>query len=242
MADTMNTNKIATVTAASQLQCLVKYWLTRLGSLLSAHTVYRLNALINYLEVGRWMRAKGFDTSRRFSRREELFDLVGDQISDRKVLYLEFGVFQGAATRYWSRLLLNPSSKLCGFDSFEGLPENWIPDRQKGHFSTNGKIPQIDDGRVEFIKGWFDESLSNYKCPPHEVLVINFDADLYSSTISVLRALQIYIVPGTYIYFDEFNHRDHELRAFDQFINENDMNFSLVGATLGLQHTVFKRI
>src|ERR1017187_1233263 len=60
-------------------------------------------------------------------------------------------------------------------------------------------IPQIDDNRVEFFKGWF-ETLPKYRCPPHEVLVINLDADLYSPTISVLRALQINIVPGTYIY------------------------------------------
>jgi hypothetical protein len=218
-----------------------KYVLTRFGAFLSARTVYNLNASINYLEVGRWMRAKGYDTRRRFSRREELFDLVGKQVGNREVLYLEFGVFQGQATRYWSKLLLNLNSKLHGFDSFEGLPEEWLPHRQKGHFATDGAIPQIDDNRVEFFKGWFDETLPKYKCPPHEVLVINLDADLYSSTISVLKALQINIVPGTYIYFDEFNHRDHELRAFDEFINQTGMKFFLVGATRTLAQAVFRR-
>jgi hypothetical protein len=70
-----------------------KYVLTRFGAFLSPRTVYNLNASINYLEVGRWMRAKGYDTRRRFSRREELFDLVGKQVGNREVLYLEFGVF-----------------------------------------------------------------------------------------------------------------------------------------------------
>src|SRR5712664_1752380 len=219
-----------------------KYVLTRFGVFLSARAVYNLNASINYLEVGRWMRAKGYDTSRRFPRREELFDLVGKQIGNRAVLYLEFGVFQGQATRYWSKLLLNPNSKLHGFDSFEGLPENWLPNVHKGHFATEGAIPQIDDNRVEFFKGWFDETLPKYKCPLHEVLVINLDADLYSSTICVLKALQTNIVPGTYIYFDEFHHREHELRAFDEFINETGMKFSLVGATRGLQRVVFSRV
>jgi hypothetical protein len=219
-----------------------KYFLTRVGAFLSARVVYSLNASINYLEVGRWMRAKGYDTSRRLSRRAELFDLVGKQVCNREVLYLEFGVFEGAATRYWSKLLLNPNSKLHGFDSFEGLPESWLPHRHKSYFSTHGAIPQIDDNRVEFFKGWFDETLSKYKCPPHEVLVINLDADLYSSTICVLKALQTDIVPGTYIYFDEFNHRDHELKAFDEFINETGMKFSLVGATRALQHIVFRRM
>lgn len=187
------------------------------------------------------MRATRHDTSRRFLRREELFDLVGEQVRDREVLYLEFGVFQGEATRYWSKLLLNPKSKLHGFDSFEGLPESWLPHRQKGCFATDGAIPQIDDNRVSFFKGWFDEILSTYRCPLREVLVINFDADLYSSASCVLRALKNEIVPGTYIYFDEFNHKDHELRAFDEFINETGMKFTLVGVTRTMQHAVFMR-
>ena len=32
-----------------------------------------------------------------------------------------------------------------------------------------------------------------------------FDADLYSSTIYVLRRLRDYIVPGTYLYFDNMS-------------------------------------
>ena len=187
------------------------------------------------------MRAKGYDTSQRYSRREELFDLIAKQVGSREVLYLEFGVFQGDATRYWSKLLLNPSSKLHGFDSFEGLPENWLPQRQKGHFATGGAIPQIEDNRVKFFKGWFDESLPSYKCPPREVLVLNLDADLYSSTIYVLKTLKDEIAPGTYIYFDEFSNRDHELRAFDEFMTETGMNFSLVGVTDAMQHAVFRR-
>ena len=176
------------------------------------------------------MRAKGYDTSRRFLRREELFDLVGKQVRDREVLYLEFGVFQGEATRRWSKLLLNPKSKLHGFDSFEGLPENWLPHRQKGCFATDGTIPRIDDSRVAFFKGWFNETLPTYKCPSHEVLVINVDADLYSSAICVLKALKNEIVPGTYIYFDEFADRENELRAFSEFVLDTEMRFELLGA------------
>jgi hypothetical protein len=220
---------------------LIKYGLTRLGGYFSAKTLYGLNATLNYLEVGRWMQAKGYDTRLRFSRREELFDLIANQIGDRVVLYLEFGVFWGETTRYWSKLLSNPGSKLHGFDSFEGLPENWLPQCQKGYFSTDGYIPQIADDRVKFFRGWFDESLPKYERPPHEVLVINFDADLYASANCVLKSLVDDIVPGTYIYFDEFNHRDHELRAFDEFINNTGMNFSLVGVTRTLEHAVFRR-
>jgi hypothetical protein len=58
--------------------------------------------------------------------------------------------------------------------------------------------------------------------------------------IGVLRTLKDQIVPGTYIHFDEFSQRDHELRAIDELINETGMTFSLVGASRTLQHAVFK--
>jgi hypothetical protein len=218
-----------------------KYFLTRCGARMSQGAVTNLNASVSYLEVGRWFQAKGFDTSQRVDCRERLFDRVGERIRDKRVLYLEFGVFEGDATRYWSKLLKNRDSRLHGFDSFEGLPEFWLPQRPEGHFDLGGAIPQVDDDRVKFFKGWFEDTLPSYTRPPHDVLVLNLDADLYSSTNYVLNALKDAIVPGTYIYFDEFNQQFHELRAFDEFINQTSMVFSLVGVTRTLQHAVFQR-
>ena len=129
-----------------------------------------------------------------------------------------------------------------GFDSFEGLPENWLPQRPKGHFSLEGQVPKIDDPRIQFFGGWFEATLPDYKLPAHDVLVLNFDADLYSSTIFVLNTLERAIVPGTYIYFDEFNHRFHELRAFAEFTERTGMRCSLLGATRCLAEVLFQRI
>jgi len=219
-----------------------KCLLTRIGSCLSSDAIYNVNATVNYLAVGQWMHAKGYHETPRFDRREELFDIVGAQAGDKEVLYMEFGVAQGDATRYWSKVLRNPRSKLHGFDSFAGLPEDWLPHRPKGYFSGGGQAPQIDDCRVRFFKGWFEETLPNYKCPPHEVLVLNFDADLYSSTIFALNAMRDAIIPGTYIYFDEFNHQFHELRAFDEFLRMTAMTFSLLGVTRTLEGALFQRM
>jgi hypothetical protein len=219
-----------------------KYGLTRIGAGLPARVLYQLTATLNYLETGRWMRINGMETGPRFDRREQLFDLVARDVADRDVLYMEFGVFEGAATRHWSKLLKNPASKLHGFDSFEGLPEDWIEARPKGHFSQDGKIPVIDDPRVEFIKGWFDQTLPLYKPPQHQVLVLNLDADLYSSTIYVLNTLERIIAPGSYIYFDEFQHYGHELKAFDEFMKRTGMKFRVAGAVHTLAHVVFQRV
>ena len=105
-----------------------RYWLTRVGEHLSAAQTGKLNSTVKYLEIGRQLSKLGYRLGPRFSKREDLFDMVGREVRDRKVLYLEFGVYQGASTRYWSKLLRNPASILHGFDSFEGLPEAWSGD------------------------------------------------------------------------------------------------------------------
>jgi hypothetical protein len=219
----------------------MKELLTRIGSLLPSSAIYNLNAATSYMETGRWMRAEGHRPQRRYRRRDDLFEEVAKVVADRVVLYLEFGVYQGKATRFWSERLRNPKSRLHGFDSFEGLPEDWIAGRERGVFSTSGALPDIRDPRVSFFKGWFDDTLPAYKPPEHEVLVVICDADLYSSTLCVLNHLEKLIVPQTYVYFDEFHHQFDELRAFREFTQRTGMRFSLVGATTTLTHVMWQR-
>jgi len=78
--------------------------------------------------------------------------------------------------------------------------------------------------------------------PDHDVIVVNLDADLYSSTKNALRFLKGHVRVGIYLYFDEFNDRHHELRAFDEFLKETGMTFRIVGANQILDHVCFQRI
>lgn len=201
----------------------------------------RLHTATGYLGVGRWLKQNCLGRGQCARVREELWDQIGQQVRDRRVLYLEFGVAGGVATRYWSRLLCHPESHLHGFDSFEGLPETWgtMP---KGTFSQNGKIPHIDDPRVQFFKGWFEDTLPGYRPPAHDVLVLNLDADLYSSTALVLSILQPWIQAGTYIYLDEFSSPDHEFRAFSEFVARTSARFSLLASTPLYRQVVFQRL
>ncbi len=229
------------MTIATQVKAGIKYVLVWLGRWAPSRTAAALSVAAKYLELGLWMRTNGMRPGPRFALREELFDLVGKAIADRAVLYLEFGVFEGVATLYWSKILRNPNSSLHGFDSFEGLPEDWNPDFRKGYFSTEGQVPQIEDRRVKFFKGLFQETLPAYQCPDHEVLFLNLDADIYSSTIFVLKSLKDQIVPGSYIYFDEFSHPEHEFKAFKEFMIETGMKFSVVGVANTMEHFMFRR-
>lgn len=186
------------------------------------------------------MRDRGFHFDRRLPDRWEVFDVVVSRVQDKRVLYLEFGVFRGRTTRYWSTRLRNPESRLHGFDSFEGLPEEWA-DHAKGHiFNASGEIPVIADARVQFFKGWFDQVLPHYVVPEHDVLVLIMDADLYSSTSYVLRHLRPYIRQGTLIYFDDMNHVEHEPKAFDDFMKEKSLTFRPVCADRTLTYAFFE--
>jgi hypothetical protein len=157
-----------------------KRLLTALGSALPEPALHQLQMVLNYMKLGRWMARHNFRFGPREWSREEVFGAVAKRVGDRRALYLEFGVFEGASMRYWSGRLKHPAAALHGFDSFQGLPEDFDVSGPltKGTFCTEGKIPVIDDPRVKFFKGWFDEVLPSYAVPEHEVLVINMDADL----------------------------------------------------------------
>jgi Macrocin-O-methyltransferase (TylF) len=199
---------------------------------------------LNFLEMGRWFKTSGysFRNSSRFADRDDLYTAIASKIEDEVVLYLEFGVWQGASLCVWSRLLRNPLSSLHGFDSFEGLPEAFstLP---KGSFDVKGALPQFDDPRISLHKGWFHETLPGFVLPEHERLLINLDADLYLSTKYVLDTLREAICPGTIIIFDELNERLHELKAFSEFLETNRMKFRFLGGALdGAARCVFERI
>lgn len=78
-------------------------------------------------------------------------------------------------------------------------------------------MPKIDDTRVTFVKGWFQNSvpefLKDFSTDATTVLV-HFDADLYSSTLYLLNALSGYL-PKYYFIFDEFP--GDEVRALYNF-------------------------
>jgi hypothetical protein len=164
-------------------------------------------------------------------------------VAESEVLYLEFGVARGSSIRQWSELLRNPHSSLHGFDSFLGLPHDWsLEGHERGYFSTGGRPPEIDDPRVQFFVGWFEETLPSYQWPEHEVLVVLMDADLYSSTSTVLEYVKQRLLPGSYLYFDQFHHRCDELRAFAELLDENPFSFELVASSRDLSNVAFRRV
>jgi len=167
-------------------------------------------------------------------------------------LWLEFGVFRG---RTITTIAKNTKKTVYGFDSFEGLPEDWDSNNPKGFFSLDGRAPDgVLDGQdmsgfdsrpsktlpweknIKLIKGWFDSSLPEFlKEHEEKVAFIHIDSDLYSSCRTILNNLKNRIVLGTIICFDDFMdykvNQNNEVKAFAEFLLETGLNYK----TLALQ-------
>lgn len=180
--------------------------------------------------------AKKFPSAVELASREDLCRYVNDTLLDgglRAIDYLEFGVFEGASIRSWCVANQNPASRFFGFDSFEGLPEDWHSGKRKGAFSTGGKLPEIADARVHFVAGWFQNSLRGFMATyqPQRQLVVHVDCDLYSSTLYCLTTLNPLIPPGTLIVLDDFFDALHVYRALTDYCSAYLREYKLLAHT-----------
>lgn len=170
-----------------------------------------------------------------FNKRYNLYNFLieEEKLESEDINYFEFGVCTGASFKWWIEHNKNSNSKFNGFDTFEGLPENWNI-YKKGDMSTDGKVPIINDNRHNFEIGLFQQSLPafikkfNFESKRN---VINMDADLYSSTIYVLSSLFPYLKKDDIIVFDEFGVPTHEFRAFNDFFNSFNLKYELLAAS-----------
>ena len=140
-------------------------------------------------------------------------------------LILEFGVEHGRTLNYIAQRI--GDSKIYGFDSFQGLPEDWVLGNVKGSFKCD--TPLVRDN-VELVIGTFEETLPGFmEAHPEPISFMHIDCDLYSSTKTVFKYLGGRVVPGTIIMFDEYigfsSWREHEYKAFQEFIAESGLTY-----------------
>jgi hypothetical protein len=171
-----------------------------------------------------------------FEWREGLHEFVNRRFSDVPIDYLEFGVYRGASLQLWTSTNNHAESRFFGFDSFEGLPEDWnrMP---KGTFDTAGRPPEIADHRVQFVAGWFQHTLPQFlaqyqRCARQ--LIIHNDCDLFSSTLYCLTSLNGIITPGTIVIFDEFEAPLDEFRALTAYSSAYMRKYRIIAATKNL--------
>ena len=196
----------------------------------------------NSLKLSRWIfeqrkKKTAFDDffrlSRNYERRFELHEhvLKTEDLAAEKIDYLEFGVAGGASLSWWLKANANPQSRFFGFDTFEGLPEDW------GLFKKGEMAPgilTIQDDRCSLIKGLFQATVSKFlespRFDPTTRKVLHMDADLFSSTLLVLVMFAGYLKKGDILIFDEFCVPNHEFLAFDIFTRMHNVRYEMLGA------------
>ncbi len=152
--------------------------------------------------------------------------------------FYEFGVWRGASFKY----LIKRYKKGYGFDTFEGLPEKWN-NEPKGKYSSFGKVPNITNGI--FVKGDFTITLPKFFSKKRSTAsLINFDADLYSSTLCALRFAKNIIDDKTILIFDELiineSWEQDEFRALHEFCAENSFSYEVIAVSFYTKQVALK--
>ena len=145
---------------------------------------------------------------------------------NKKYYYLEFGVFKGETSNFFSKFV----NKLYCFDSFEGLKEDWVGSSAPvGHFNLDKKVPKLNSN-VEPIAGWVEDTLENFlKKHNPKINFVHMDMDTYAPTKFTLEKLKPYLVKNSIIVFDElYNYlgwKNGEFKALNDVFKEDEYLF-----------------
>jgi hypothetical protein len=152
-------------------------------------------------------------------------------ISDENTLWLEFGVWEGRTINYISQ---HTNNLVYGFDSFEGLPEDWREGYLKNHFNKHGNPPNVNSNVVLEI-GWFNNTLEPFllKHMEKKITFLHVDCDLYSSSKYVLDKCTPFLQDGSIVIFDELinypGYEECEWKAMNEWVNENNVQYEWIG-------------
>ena len=173
----------------------------------------------------------------------DFFDAIIEKSVPSRPFY-EFGVWRASSFRY----LIQTFKKGYGFDTFIGLTEDWEVGshlEKKGSYSNAGNIPQVEGG--EFIVGAFEDTLPGFFSESRPVAsVMNFDADLYSSTICALNHSKPVMDKDTVLIFDQFiineSWEQDEFKALNEFCSANDLSYEVVAISFFTKQVAVKLI
>ncbi len=164
------------------------------------------------------------DTAMIFDQLAKLWSYSAKSANLNDGLVLEFGVFKGKSINHFARLFSN--QEVHGFDSFEGLAEDWkgyhLP---KGAFDLGGNLPQVESN-VTLHKGWFENTLPSFlEKEPAPIRLCHIDCDTYESALYVLKSLADRLVKGSIVVFDEYhgypNWKNGEFKAWQSVCNSD---------------------
>ena len=132
--------------------------------------------------------------------------------------------------------------QVWAFDSFQGLPK---PNSNKYPADKGNQLHKINllssdlqevirnferydlsTGQVEFVEGWFSDTLPDNDVK--KIAVLRLDGDLYESSILALEHLYSKISVGGYVIIDDYNAFDFCKKAVDDFRKAQGINHRIV--------------
>ena len=115
-------------------------------------------------------------------------------------IFAEFGVHNGGSINGFARILQRYNKKIYGFDSFEGIEENWKIDVLKGVLNRNGKPPVVEPN-VELLIGKAQDTLPGFikKNVNSYFSFIHLDMDTYTPTKFTLEILKPFLKKNSVI-------------------------------------------
>ena len=148
-----------------------------------------------------------------------------ERYKNKELYYLEFGVFKGRGANFFA----NYVKKIYGFDSFEGLSEDWTGTLPKGSFNLNKKIPRLKKNVVP-IKGLVSDTLVDFLNKHNPVInFVHMDLDLYKPTKFTLEKIKPFLSDGAIILFDELynyvNWLEGEYKALNEVFDKEEYTF-----------------
>lgn len=148
---------------------------------------------------------------------------------------LEFGVGGGRSLSWLSKI--KDGRRLFGFDSFEGLPEDWCMNSELTEPAGAFKYDPPTHKRAELCIGWFEYTIPAWKEEhPGRISFLHIDSDLYSSCKTILTMLNDRICPQTIIVIDDMygtetyrNWEQGEYKAFNEWIETQNRKIYELG-------------
>lgn len=204
--------------------------------------LFYLTKFSKWINCNRKIAFNDFPSKWNYYKRYELYKWVFENENlHSQINYIEFGVASGESFKWFLNQNKDVGSKFYGFDTFDGLPEDWGP-YKKGSFSNQNKPPEVNDKRAEFFTGLFQQTVPLFLKQLNNNIknIIMLDADLYSATLYALSNMSPFLKKGDIIFFDEFAVPTHEFKAFLDFTQSYYINLELIGAANNYYFTAFK--
>ncbi len=180
----------------------------------------------------------------RYARLTNAYELARQvEVQKTSGAVVECGVWRGgcSATMAYVNKRAGSDREFWLFDSFEGLPPPVEKDGDTawGHVGDYAAPQQaaeeiffsklkINPRNVHIIKGWFQDTLPDFKDNIGPIAILRLDGDLYESTKVCLEYLYNQVVSGGFVIIDDYGCWQGSKTAVDEFFSGRDIQLQVI--------------